>query len=113
MIDVFIPKTIELLGDTGDQELPPETDALLTASITIGLNKITKDNVKLWMKRIRMLRRCHIETDVVDGKPWWPTEKLVRAHIGLIIDRPDTELTDDEFNTFVIGLIEEESGDVH
>lgn len=57
-------------------------EVFLTGSMVCDLGEVTEENVKEWIYRLSFAQKLNGIIWWKDGKPWMPSLKEVRAHIG-------------------------------
>jgi hypothetical protein len=77
------------------EELKPETQSIAFTCALIGIANLTEYTIDEWMTRLKILRECGYSVGVHLDEDWWPSEELVRKHIGLETDAE--ELTQQDF----------------
>lgn len=83
--------------------LKSTTVLLMHVADFIGFSNLTQANLSKWTVRLKMAELAGFTIAQQNNKPWWPTPKELRDHIGLKIETRNT--SDESFDRWIIASL--------
>lgn len=97
-----IPNYAELCLDE-NEELREETVLVIHTAEMIGMSTLTAETLSAWLLRTKMLKIANQPISFIYGEPAWPTESMLKRHIGIEVNVRD--YTQSEFDEMFLDQI--------